>query len=380
MKIIYIANNWIADGSSSVYATYNSWGIARTGIETHLIVRNVSQGDTPSLLKSYFNLECPQTLTIHRLEKRFKKANIEYYWKAARLVKRLADEDTVVISRTPKILPHLLRIKNRRFRIFYETHNFFHDLSRRDDLPKKNFSLHKTAFQEKLALKRIDGLICLTHTLKELWQEYVDLPSHVIYPGLIAAHPRQPGQDTFNLAYTGSLDMGRGIDRILDMAAHLPSRYRVWLFGGKKKREIGEMKNRIHQAGLEGTVKVSGWLTQTELQQRLGEMHLGLLPLKDNFFNRYLTAPSKFFDYMSQSLPAVASSLPALDELVKQNNLGITVDWDQPNEVARSIVRLMGDPPKYNILTDSVYRFAQEHTWEKRGERIAEALFPAPAQ
>ena len=378
MKIIYIANNWIADGSSTVYATYNVWGMARNQIETHLIVRNVSQGDTQSLMKSYFNLDCPDNLHIHRLEKRFKKANIEYYWKAARLVRSLAGEDTVVISRTPKILPHLLRIKNRKFRIFYETHNFFQDLSLRDDLPQKNVSLLKTAYQERKALKRIDGLICLTHTLKELWQGYVDLPMHVIYPGLIEAHPPQPAGGDIQLAYTGSLDSGRGVDRILSMAAHLPSNYRVYLFGGKKSREIEQVEARIHQADLDDTVEVSGWLTQTELQQRLGKMHLGLLPLKDNFFNRYLTAPSKFFDYLSHALPAVASSLPALDELVKQNNLGITVDWDQPNEVAQQIVRLMGDLPKYNILTDSVYRFAQEHTWEKRGRRIADALFPAP--
>ena len=164
------------------------------------------------------------------------------------------------------------------------------------------------------------------------------------------------------------------------MAAHLPSNYRVWLFGGKNEREIKQMKNRIHEAGLHETVEVSGWLTQRELQQRLGKMQLGLLPLKDNFFNRYLTAPSKFFDYLSHSLPTVSSSLPALDELVKHNNLGISVNWDQPNQVAREIVKLMGDPAKYNIMRDGVYRFAQEHTWEKRGRRIAEALFTNPPQ
>jgi glycosyltransferase involved in cell wall biosynthesis len=376
MKIIYIANNWIADGSSSVYATYNVWGIARSGVETHLVVRNVSQGETSELLRSYFNLECPENLTIHRIDKKFKNANIEYYWKAARLVRRLADQDTVVITRTPKILPHLLRKRKRPFRIFYETHNFFLDLSLRDDLRRKNFSLRKTAMQEKMGLKKIDGLICLTHTLQELWQRYVNLPIHVIYPGLIEAHQANREGETINLAYTGALDKGRGIDRILDMAAHLPVPYKVFLFGGKKKQEVERMEETLRQRKLDHKITITGWLTQTELQQRLGQMHLGLLPLKDNFFNRYLTAPSKFFDYLSHSLPAVASSLPALDELVAQNNLGLVVDWDQPGMVAREIIILMDDPARYQQISDQVYTFATQHTWEKRGHQIKKALFP----
>jgi len=376
MKIIYIANNWIADGSSAVYATYNVWGIARNGVETHLIVRNVSQGETSELLQSYFNLECPNNLTIHRIDKKFKNANIEYYWKAARLVRRLADQDTVVITRTPKILPHLLRKHNRSFRIFYETHNFFHDLSLRDDLKRKNFSLRKTAMQEKMGLKKIDGLVCLTHTLQELWQRYVNLPIHVIYPGLIEAHRPNRNGKMINLAYTGALDKGRGIDRILDMAAHLPSQYKVYLFGGKKIQEVEEMEQTLRQRKLDHKVTITGWLTQTELQERLGQMHLGLLPLRDNFFNRYLTAPSKFFDYLSHSLPAVASSLPALDELVAQNNLGVVVDWDQPGMVAREIIQLMNDPTRYEQISHQVYTFATQHTWEKRGQRIKKELFP----
>jgi glycosyltransferase involved in cell wall biosynthesis len=376
MKIIYIANNWIADGSSAVYATYNVYGIARNQVETHLIVRNVSQGETSELLRSYFNLECPDNLTIHRIDKKFKNANIEYYWKAARLVRRLADNDTVVITRTPKILPHLLKKRNRPFRIFYETHNFFHDLSLRDDLQrKKSFSLRKTAMQEKMGLKKIDGLICLTHTLQELWQRYVNLPIHVVYPGLIEVHLARRNGKTINLAYTGALDKGRGIDRILDMAAHLPSQYKVYLFGGKKKQEVEEMEHTLREKKLDHKVTITGWLTQSELQERLGQMHLGLLPLRDNFFNRYLTAPSKLFDYLSHSLPAVASSLPALDELVAQNNLGMVVDWDQPGMVAREIIKLMDDPARYQQISDQVYTFATQHTWEKRGERIIQKLF-----
>ena len=231
MKVVYIANNWIADGSSAVYGTYNVWGIARNKVETHLIVRNVSDGETARLMRSYFDLELPEHLTIHRIEKKFKKANIEYYWKAARLVRQLADEDTVVISRNPKILPYLLRTRNRKFRIYYEAHNFFHDLERRDDLTKANFSTRNTAVQERISFKRINDLISLTHTMKDLWSDYVNLPIHVFYPGLIKANRPERGFDTINLAYTGALDSGRGIDRILEMAAYLPSNYRVYLLG-----------------------------------------------------------------------------------------------------------------------------------------------------
>ena len=79
MKIIYIANNWIEDGSSAVYATYNVWGMAAAGIETHLVVRNVSDGPTDKLLRSYFDLERPKHLHIHRIDKKLGKANLEFY-------------------------------------------------------------------------------------------------------------------------------------------------------------------------------------------------------------------------------------------------------------------------------------------------------------
>ena len=394
MKIIYIANNWIEDGSSAVYATYNVWGMAAAGIETHLVVRNVSDGPTDKLLRSYFDLERPKHLHIHRIDKKLGKANLEFYWKAARLVNRLADEATAVISRTPKILPHLLWRKNRKYRIYYETHNFFQDLDRRDDLPRKNFSLRKTAMQERFAVGRLDGLICLTHTLEKLWREYVDVPIHVIYPGVRGPHAdfpssadhaisgetadslfTGPAADKVNLAYTGTLNSVRGIRQMLEMAGCLPGNYKVYLFGGKKPSEMEHMRSDIREMGVEGRVEVTGWLPQSQLQERLGQMHAGLLPLKDNFFNRYLTAPSKFFDYLSHALPTIASSLPALDELVVENGVGISVNWNDPQQAAKKIAALIEDAGRYKQLRNNAFRFALEHTWKKRGQRIAAALF-----
>ena len=375
MKIIYISNNWIENGSCTVYSTYNVWGIAQNKVDTHLFVRNVSGGDTGDLMRNYFNLNYPDHLTIHRIEKRFKKANIEYYWKVARRIKKLADEHTVVITRTPKILPYLLMIPRRKFRIYYETHNFFYDLKRRDDLKKKNFSLYKNSLQERISLRKIDGLLCLTDTQKKLWQQYVNLPIHVIYPGLVSPNHSHKNFDTMNLAYTGALDKGRGIDLIMEMAGYLPANYRIFIFGGKQDKETEKLHAELKERNVAHKVTITGWLNQTELQERLSEMHLGLLPLKDNFFNRYLTAPSKLFDYLSHSLPAVASPLPALEELVNDHHLGIIADWNQPDDVAKQIVQLMDDESLYMNMTNEVYRFALEHTWEKRGKKLVEAFF-----
>lgn len=375
MRIIYISNNWIDNGSCTIYSTYNVWGIAQNEVETHLFVRNVSEGDTEDLMREYFNLEYPGYLTIHRMEKRFKKANMEFYWQVARKVKELADEHTVVITRTPKVLPYLLMTSRRKFQIYYETHNFFYDLKPRDDLKKKTISLYKNSLQERITLRKIDGLICLTETQKKLWQQYVDIPIHVVYPGLVAPIHLHGNLDAINLAYTGALDKGRGIDQILEVAGYLPTNYHIFIFGGRQAGEIEKMHAELEEKEVAHKVTITGWLNQTELQKRLSEMHLGLLPLQDNFFNRYLTAPSKLFDYLSHSLPSVASQLPALEELVNDHHLGIMADWNQPVEVASQIVQLMSDMGRYRYMSDKVYNFAREHTWEKRGSKLIEALF-----
>jgi glycosyltransferase involved in cell wall biosynthesis len=81
------------------------------------------------------------------------------------------------------------------------------------------------------------------------------------------------------------------------------------------------------------------------------------------------------FDYLSHSLPTVASPLPALKELVGNNNLGIMANWNHPDVVATHIVQLMSDMGRYRYLSDKVYEFALEHTWEKRGSKLLKALF-----
>jgi glycosyltransferase involved in cell wall biosynthesis len=375
MRIVYISNDWIAKGACAVFSTYNVWGIARNNIDTHLFVRNVSQGDTKALFRNVFNLEYPDNLTLHRINKRFKKANAEYYWKVAGKIRKMNDENTVVITRTTKVLPYLLMIPKRKFSIYYETHNFFYDLKLRDDLKKRRVSYYKNAVQDRLTLNKIDGLVCLTNTQKKLWEQYLELPIHVIYPGLLSPSYGTDNYKGVNLAYTGSLDPGRGIDQIFELARYLPANYSVFIFGGRKKNDLEMLQNLVQEKNIEQKITITGWIDQYELQRRLDKMHLGLLPLKNNFFNRYLTAPSKLFDYLSHSLPSVASSLPALQELVEDNKLGITVNWDHPAEVASSIVHFMNDMDSYKNMKERIYSFALEHTWEKRGEKIVKTLF-----
>jgi len=89
--------------------------------------------------------------------------------------------------------------------------------------------------------------------------------------------------------------------------------------------------------------------------------------------SRYFTSPLKLFDYMAAGVPIVASDLPALREVLTDEENALLVPPGEPDGLARAIERLLGDPALADCLRGRAFADVAAYTWDRRAERIIEA-------
>jgi len=156
-KIIYVHTGiWPTPSPSIVFITGNAYGLAHHA-PTALIVKNESQkstddffnsmtGDVISektedeIFHSITGADIPEYLDIIRIGKGAEvTGNAKFFRKAIRIIGSLAKnrEALAVITRSIGFLPYLAYIRLRhRVPCFFETHDFYGDLSLRPDLKK----------------------------------------------------------------------------------------------------------------------------------------------------------------------------------------------------------------------------------------------------
>jgi glycosyltransferase involved in cell wall biosynthesis len=143
----------------------------------------------------------------------------------------------------------------------------------------------------------------------------------------------------------------------------LPVRLLVAGDGPMKK----EWANLTGQLGLEDRTRFLGrvdWREMPKLYQRANAFIF--TSLKDSFATQVIEA-------MSQSLPILTLDHFGFGEFVPAS-AGIKVPVTDPEQtvaaLAQGIRRLVESPELCRKMGESAWKYAQEHTWEKRAERM----------
>jgi glycosyltransferase involved in cell wall biosynthesis/peptidoglycan/xylan/chitin deacetylase (PgdA/CDA1 family) len=135
----------------------------------------------------------------------------------------------------------------------------------------------------------------------------------------------------------------------------------VSLIGEKdlEKAYLEEVRKRIRDLGLDGTVRLTGKIPFSELQPLLGEMDISVLPsLSEGMSNALLES-------MSMGKPVVATAVGGNPELVEDGKTGYLVPPDDPESLAEALKKLVGSPELRRAMGE-------------RGKERAEALYGVP--
>lgn len=103
-----------------------------------------------------------------------------------------------------------------------------------------------------------------------------------------------------------------------------------------------EFVNFVDRQRLEG-IHLHGFMVLSKGLQIIARCHIGIAVLQPipNYVQSY---PTKMFEYMALGLPVIVSDFPLYRKVVEENQIGLCVNPQDPNEVARAIRWLVEHP------------------------------------
>jgi glycosyltransferase involved in cell wall biosynthesis len=192
----------------------------------------------------------------------------------------------------------------------------------------------------------------------------------------VGAHFIAPdrGEGPPSIFYVGQLYPWKGAGLVVDVAARVPEA-RVVIVGGQTNwtqddPDIAALGERARQLGVRERVELRGHVPYDQVPGVLTQASVALLPLPDEPVARLFTSPLKLFDYMAAGVPIVASDLPALREVLRDNENALLARPDDPDAFAAAVNRILADRALAERLGAQARADVGRYSWEARAEAL----------
>jgi glycosyltransferase involved in cell wall biosynthesis len=175
------------------------------------------------------------------------------------------------------------------------------------------------------------------------------------------------------VVYIGHLHSYKGSDFIFEIAKAFQSKnINLTCYGGHEP-QIKNLRSKAHQLGLDDVLKFETFVSPANLHHILDhQVSIGLVPLQDTFYSRYLTCPVKALDFLSHGLPIIASELPSLREVLRE--AGVYCFSSDAVQFAQAIEALLDSNTIYQAASQKSYQRNTKLQWPLRAKKILQLV------
>ncbi|WP_260484845.1 glycosyltransferase [Listeria booriae] len=164
------------------------------------------------------------------------------------------------------------------------------------------------------------------------------------------------------LLYQGGIQSGRGLDRLIEAAPKIKVGTIVLIGDGRIKPELEKM---VAERGLENRVKFIGKVALDDLPSYTREAYLGFQLLNNTCFNHYSASSNKLFEYIMSGVPVIACDFPEISRVVKEYEVGLTVNSHDPEAIAEAVNELVNNPEKRKKGHQNCFQAREVFNWEQ---------------
>jgi len=285
-------------------------------------------------------------------------------WRVAPELVHANDYDTMWIGVTAKLL--------RGSRLVYDAHELWPDQGLAGWRPW-------LVGCEWLFTRLADAMVAANPAISEtIAQRYRVEPPVVVrnvpaYPAKSPGPPEGLRAEKQPLAfYIGSLAPERGIEQAIEALARVPE-VRLRFMGSGSDEYRAHLDRSAGEAGVADRIEYRQPVEPSAVPDTIAAGDMGIVLTQATCLNNMLSLPNKLFEYAAAGLPIIASDLPLLGPLVRDEGIGEVVPPADVEAIAAAMRRL-ADPARNAEVRDRVRSFGERVTWQQE-RQLLEAVY-----
>ena len=267
----------------------------------------------------------------------------------------------------PELIRIGLKLKRDGKKVIFDIHeNIALQILSKEYIPKILRKIISKIYRlyEIKKLKKFDALIIAEHSYKKYYSSLNKNLVTVLNMPKIDHLKKFYSENRINneIFYIGGISNNRGFDvliqalkilrlKIPDIFAHFIGPYTKELIDNEQLNDIKE------------NFKLYGSLPLIKGLKYSQNSKIGLSILKpiSNYTQSYST---KIFEYMAIGLPVITSNFKLYKDIIDENNCGICVNPENPNEIAKAIEFILINPEKAKEMGQNGSRLVKEkYNW-----------------
>ncbi|MFC2086808.1 glycosyltransferase [Bacteroidota bacterium] len=259
----------------------------------------------------------------------------------------------------------------RRKILLFDSHELFSEVP--ELIGRKAIKMIWKIFED-LIIPKLKYGYTVSQSICQYYQEKYNINFGVVrnIPHYEERIPKIKKESGIVVIYQGAMNLGRGIELMIQSVRYLPEEYTLWLVGdGDRLNELNEL--RIKE-GLQERVRMVGRVSIDEMKSLTLKADVGLSLEEDLGLNYRFSLPNKIFSYIQARIPCIVSDLPEMKNLVNEYQVGEILKERNPQALASLIVNTVSHNKRY---IENLDKAAKNLCWEKEEKKLLEIFFKA---
>ena len=262
------------------------------------------------------------------------------------------------------LLPNYIIGKLQNKKLVFDSHELFSEIP---ELVNKQQVKKVWLFLEKTIIPKLQNVITVSDSIKNHYHNLYGISAIVIRNIPKIEHINQKNfeidaEGKKVILYQGSVNIGRGIELMIDTMALLDEYLFIVIGDGDI---IAQLKEKVSNLSLHNKVKFIGKKTPNELKKLTPNATIGMSLEEDLGLNYRYALPNKIFDYLHANVPVIVADLPEMRSLIKKHPIGEILTERTPKTLAKTIINMT------NISYEKELKTAKkELNWSKEKEKL----------